>query len=149
MMTTYTVKAGDSLWSIGRNVVNLNWRYIAALNRDKIPDPNKIYVGQVITIPNPTFVSWLSEFGDLVLSFVGGYSVNLAINVIRFVLEAGSFKKQDVVKFCAQNGIDAIFAGKLEVLHRTIGNSGFTKIYEYWSNCLNYGINKIIDKGEK
>lgn len=59
-MTTYTVKAGDTLWAIGRNIVGINWRFIAALNRSTISDPNKIYVGQKITIPNPTLIFWLS-----------------------------------------------------------------------------------------
>ena len=129
MMTTYTVKAGDTLWAIGRNVVGLNWRFIQALNRDKIKDPNKIFVGQVITIPNPTLVTWLSEFANIVFAVVGGWKVNVAIDVLRFIIEAGSFKEDDVKKFCLQSGIDAIFAAKINVLYRAIGHNGFMKIY--------------------
>lgn len=145
-MTTYTIKAGDTLWAIGRNVVGLNWRFIASLNRSTISDPNKIYVGQKITIPNPTLVYWLSEFADIVLAVVGGWKINVAIAILRFIVQAGSFKKQDVTTFCIQQGVDAIFAAKMEVLYRTIGPQGFVKIYQLWMDFWNYGINKIIDK---
>lgn len=58
-MINYNVKAGDSLWRIGRDEVGLNWRFLLPLN-PQIKDPNKIYVGQVIQIPNPTYVSYIS-----------------------------------------------------------------------------------------
>jgi LysM repeat protein len=54
MPHTYTVASGDTLWSIGiRFLHRLDaWQAIASLNR--VPNPNLIYVGQVITIPSDT-----------------------------------------------------------------------------------------------
>ena len=85
MMQTYTVKQGDTLWAIGRNVVGLNWRFIAALNPN-LSDPNKIYVGQQIRIPNPTLVSWLSEFANILIAFGIGWKVGVALSVLQFVI---------------------------------------------------------------
>lgn len=50
----YTVKAGDSLSKIARDKLgNGNrWREIFQLNRDFIPDPDRIFPGQVIVIPD-------------------------------------------------------------------------------------------------
>jgi nucleoid-associated protein YgaU len=59
MTTQYVIKQGDTLWAIGKNIVGLNWRFIHAMN-PQIKDPNKIFVDQVITIPNPQLVYWLS-----------------------------------------------------------------------------------------
>lgn len=49
---TYTVKKGDTLWSIAKKVYGDGSKYtkIASANSD-IKNPNLIYVGQVITIP--------------------------------------------------------------------------------------------------
>lgn len=48
--TTYTVKAGDTLWGIAKKMTGngSNYKTIASFN--KIKDPDKIYVGQVIKI---------------------------------------------------------------------------------------------------
>lgn len=46
----YRVVSGDSLWSIGIRV-NRPWTALAAYNRGLVPNPNLIYVGQVLTIP--------------------------------------------------------------------------------------------------
>lgn len=50
---TYTVKSGDSLWKIAQSILGKGSRYmeIYNLNRDKIKDPNVIYEGQVLTMP--------------------------------------------------------------------------------------------------
>jgi LysM repeat protein len=111
MMTTYTVKARDTLWAIGRNHVGLNWRFLAALNPD-IKDPNKIYVGQKIAIPDPDLVYWISQFIDIAMMFCG-WKVGVLISVLRFVVQAGTFNKKDVTQFCIQQGLDAIFAAKI------------------------------------
>jgi LysM repeat protein len=52
--TTYTVKAGDTLWVIAKKFLGNGSRYpeIYELNKAIIgPDPNLIYAGQVYTIP--------------------------------------------------------------------------------------------------
>lgn len=49
----YTVKKGDSLWSIAAKEMGsgYRWRYLYELNKDKIKDPGKLKVGQKIVIP--------------------------------------------------------------------------------------------------
>lgn len=50
---TYTVKKGDSLSKIARQVLGdgNRWREIYNLNRDKLNDPNLIYPGQSLKLP--------------------------------------------------------------------------------------------------
>lgn len=50
---TYTVKKGDSLWNIAKRYLGTGSRYpeIYNLNRDKIRDPNRIQIGQVLKMP--------------------------------------------------------------------------------------------------
>jgi len=50
----YTVKAGDSLSKISKNVYDNGTRYmeIFKANTDKLSNPDMIKVGQVLTIPN-------------------------------------------------------------------------------------------------
>ena len=50
---TYTVKKGDSLWKIAKQFYGNGAEYtkIYNANKDKIKNPNLIYVGQVLTIP--------------------------------------------------------------------------------------------------
>lgn len=52
-VTEYTVKKGDCLWNIAKKYLGDGSRYkeIYALNREKIKNPNLIYVGQVLTLP--------------------------------------------------------------------------------------------------
>jgi len=52
--TTYTVKKGDSLWNIAKKFYGDGSKYpkIYEANKDKISNPNLIYVGQVLTIPS-------------------------------------------------------------------------------------------------
>jgi nucleoid-associated protein YgaU len=47
---TYTVQSGDSLSKIGSKY-GVNWQKIFEANRDKLNDPDKIYPGQELTIP--------------------------------------------------------------------------------------------------
>ncbi len=146
MITNYTIKKGDTLWAIGRHV-GLNWRFISAMN-PQIKDPNKIFVDQVITIPNPTLVKNFSLFADLVL-ILCPYKIGVAISLLRFLIEAGSFIKADVAKFLIQQGIDGIFAAKVEAFYYGVGKDSIGVIYDWWSRFWNFGINKIIDKDEK
>ena len=48
--STYTVQSGDSLSKIGSNY-GVSWQKIFEANRDKLDDPDKIYPGQELTIP--------------------------------------------------------------------------------------------------
>ena len=48
--TTYTVQSGDSLSKIGSNY-GISWQSIFEANRDKIDDPDKIFPGQELRIP--------------------------------------------------------------------------------------------------
>jgi LysM repeat protein len=52
--TSYTVQRGDTLARIARNF-GISWRVLAEVN--KISNPNLIYVGQVLTIPEVTIQS--------------------------------------------------------------------------------------------
>lgn len=47
---TYTVQSGDSLSKIGSKY-GVSWQAIYDANRDKLDDPDKIYPGQELTIP--------------------------------------------------------------------------------------------------
>ncbi len=49
--STYTVKSGDTLGKIGSNH-GVSWQKIFEANRDKLDDPDKIQVGQELTIPS-------------------------------------------------------------------------------------------------
>jgi len=51
---TYEVKKGDSLSKIAKHVYGDagKWKAIFAANGDQIKDPDKIYPGQVLTIPD-------------------------------------------------------------------------------------------------
>lgn len=48
--SSYTVRAGDSLDSIARSR-GVTWKDVLNANRDKISDPNVIFVGQVLSVP--------------------------------------------------------------------------------------------------
>ena len=48
--TTYTVQSGDTLSKIGSRY-NVGWKQIYEANRDKLDDPDKIYPGQELMIP--------------------------------------------------------------------------------------------------
>ena len=48
--TTYTVQSGDTLSKIGSNY-GVTWQAIFEANRDKLNDPDKIFPGQELNIP--------------------------------------------------------------------------------------------------
>jgi nucleoid-associated protein YgaU len=52
-VTTYTVRRGDSFWRIAGTVYGdpHSWRTIWEANRDRVPNPNVLPVGTVLTIP--------------------------------------------------------------------------------------------------
>jgi nucleoid-associated protein YgaU len=47
---TYTVQSGDSLGKIGERY-GVSWQKIYDANRDKLDNPDKIFPGQELTIP--------------------------------------------------------------------------------------------------
>ncbi len=47
---TYTVQSGDTLSGIGSKF-GVSWQKIFEANRDKLDDPDQIYPGQELTIP--------------------------------------------------------------------------------------------------
>jgi nucleoid-associated protein YgaU len=47
---TYTVQSGDNLSKIGEHY-GVSWQKIFDANRDKLDDPDKIFPGQELTIP--------------------------------------------------------------------------------------------------
>ncbi len=47
---TYTVQSGDNLSKIGKQY-GVSWNAIFEANRDKLSDPDKIFPGQELTIP--------------------------------------------------------------------------------------------------
>ena len=51
--TTYTVRSGDTLWKISQTFLGSGARYMEIFNanRGTLSDPNKIFPGQVLTIP--------------------------------------------------------------------------------------------------
>lgn len=56
---TYTVVKGDCLWSIAEQQLNsgAKWKDIHASNLDKISDPNLIYAGQILELPDGSSVN--------------------------------------------------------------------------------------------
>lgn len=48
---TYEVKSGDNLSKIARNYPGMTWNKIYEANKDIIKDPNIIYPGQKLRIP--------------------------------------------------------------------------------------------------
>lgn len=48
---TYEVKAGDNLSKIAKKYSGISWKDIFEANKDKLSDPDKIFPGQVLTIP--------------------------------------------------------------------------------------------------
>jgi len=47
----YEIKAGDSLSKIAKNYPGMTWQKIYDANKDTIKDPDKIFPGQKIKIP--------------------------------------------------------------------------------------------------
>lgn len=53
VVNTYTVKAGDSLWKIAQLYTGkgANWSVLYEANKAAVKDPNQIFVGQLLTVP--------------------------------------------------------------------------------------------------
>ncbi len=49
----YTVRKGDTLWTIAQSQLGSGhrWKYLAEMNKDRVKNPNKLKVGQKIIIP--------------------------------------------------------------------------------------------------
>ena len=63
---SYTVKSGDCLWNIAKKYYGDGSKYTAIYeaNKDKISNPNLIYPGQVLTIPNASTAKSASASGS-------------------------------------------------------------------------------------
>lgn len=51
VVTTYTVKSGDSLYTISKKLYGDSQKYTVIMEANKLSDPNKIKIGQVLNIP--------------------------------------------------------------------------------------------------
>lgn len=70
----YVVKKGDTLSAIAGKY-NTNYKFLAKYNN--IKDPNKIYVGQIIKIPNktaPTPTTYIVKKGDTLSAIASKYN---------------------------------------------------------------------------
>jgi len=78
----YTVKAGDTLYQIAR-YYNTTIRNIQAFN--SIPDPNRIYAGQRLTIPQspPEAIIYTVRPGDTVYAIAKRYGTSVD-NIVTF-----------------------------------------------------------------
>jgi len=56
-MREYTVKSGDTLFKIAKNLLGNGNRYIDIATLNKIANPNLIFVGQKLKIPDNSNVS--------------------------------------------------------------------------------------------
>ena len=54
LASSYTVESGDCLWLIAQELLGdgNRWTEIYEANKDVISDPNLIYAGQALTIPD-------------------------------------------------------------------------------------------------
>ncbi len=69
----YTVQSGDTLWSIARKY-NTTWQQIYENNKEVIGDnPNLIYPGQVLKIPN-NVITYTVQPGDTLWSIAKEYN---------------------------------------------------------------------------
>ncbi len=70
----YTVKAGDSLWGIAQQQLGsgLKWNDIYEANKDTVKDPNMIYVGQKLNIPDGTTATVPVEPAPAGMTFTAG-----------------------------------------------------------------------------
>lgn len=79
---SYTVRPGDTLYQIARNF-NTTIANIRAFN--DIPDPNVIYAGQTIIIPQspPEAIIYTVRRGDTVYSIAKRYGTSVQ-NIVTF-----------------------------------------------------------------
>lgn len=79
---SYTVKSGDTLYRIAKNY-NTTIQNIQAFNQ--IQDPNKINVGQKLTIPQspPEAIIYTVKRGDTVYAIAKKYGTSVN-NIVRF-----------------------------------------------------------------
>ncbi|MCI8342020.1 MAG: LysM peptidoglycan-binding domain-containing protein [Firmicutes bacterium] len=74
-MTIHVVKAGETLFSIGREY-NMSATYIQNINQ--LPNPNNLVVGQAIIIAKPA-VSYVAKSGDDLWGISQRYGVSLTV----------------------------------------------------------------------
>lgn len=98
--TTYTVKAGDTLWAIAQTY-GTTYQELARIN--KIANPNLIYVGQVLTVGSSSDTSSIATptTPKSITYRVSVYAFGLQANSDRTVFIMWDFTKSNVKQYYA------------------------------------------------
>ena len=81
----YTVKSGDTLWAIGR-AHGINWRFVARYNKETVPNPHQLRIGQTIKIPGniSEIVRLIGELTAWVVKHSWGALLEVAEEIMAF-----------------------------------------------------------------
>lgn len=131
---TYTVKGGDTLWAIG-NQYQINWRSIAAVNKDTLPNPNLIKVGQKLQVPNRAA---FMQVIDNILELVGWVKGLLSLAKELIALQNNPTKAQlnEVLKNAGLTAIDALL-WKLHPIAGALFTLGWILV-SYWQDITGW-----------